>query len=96
MEKQPKRLYCTTCDVLLLPDFNLSCPVCGNTLTTCWWALLPGKSKVYKQCDDCKNRYWCWTHRLGDEKRLPSETQARIVQNAEFEQICTWLDGKEG
>jgi ribosomal protein S27E len=81
---QPKRLYCTVCDVLLLPDFNLSCPVCGTTLTTCWWALLNRKTKVKEHCKDCQNRFWCWTHKAGDEKRLPTVTQAQIVQNAKF------------
>ncbi len=83
---QPKRLYCRTCDVLLLPDFNLSCPVCGTPLTTCWWALLNGKNKdkVKKQCNDCKNRFWCWTHTTGDEKRIPTVTQARITENRNF------------
>ena len=75
---QPKRLYCITCDVLLLPDFNLSCPVCGEKLTTCWWALLHGKDKVKKECDTCNNRYWCWTHRV-DDFRVPTATQKRVV-----------------
>ena len=81
---QPKRLYCPNCDVLLLPDFNLTCPVCGVTLTTCWWALLNGKDKVKEHCTTCENRYWCWTHKLGDEKRIPSATQARIVHNRKY------------
>jgi len=75
----PKRLYCITCDVLLLPDFNLYCPVCGDRLTNCWWALLHGKYKVIKLCDTCDNRYWCWTNMRDDDKRVPTFTQARIA-----------------
>ena len=75
---QPKRLYCKICDVLLLPDLNLTCPVCGTTLTTCWWALLNKKTKMKDQCDTCKNRFWCWTTTPIDG-RIPSITQARVV-----------------
>ena len=76
---QPKRLYCKNCDVLLMPDFNLTCTVCGNPLTTCWWALLHNKDKVKTHCKDCKNRFWCWTQ-TPDNYRIPTETQARVAR----------------
>lgn len=63
---QPKMLYCRGCNVFSNPDYRLACRKCGETLTTCWWALLNRKSNAKELCSDCKSRFWCWTNSLVD------------------------------
>ena len=75
---QPKMLYCKTCNTFSDPDYRLTCENCGEKLVTCWWALLSNKG-ARTLCEDCKNRFWCWTNT--SDSRIPTTTQARIVHN---------------
>ena len=74
---QPKMLYCRKCNAFSKPDYRLTCIECGEKLTTCWWALLRNKG-AKTLCEDCRNRFWCWTT-VPDGNRIPSITQARVV-----------------
>ena len=86
MEKmiQPKMLYCKKCEAFSKPSHSLVCMDCGQTLTTCWWALLHKIDNTKQHCKECENRFWCWTNTLDGSSRIPSFTQARIANNSYF------------
>ena len=80
---QPKMLYCRKCNIFSEPDYRLTCEKCGDKLVTCWWALLRKKG-AKSLCEDCKNRFWCWTTVPDGNGRIPSVTQARIATSSYF------------